>query len=162
MAPRLFGGYVFMGGDDPDTEKNEGWDVFYGGWGGIYGDLLAWTHVNLPGDVNVLNTIYDFGKLSSTSLEAAFSNFQMVSVGAEANLTKNLSGEVSYGMLTFNETYAGIDDEFGDYYQATLKYLYNKQLSFTLYGAWLAPGEAFSHTGQDDATEFYWETDYKF
>jgi hypothetical protein len=162
MAPRIFGGFVYLGGDDPDTDKNEGWDVFYGGWGGIYGDLLAWTYVNLPGETNVLNTIYDHDKLSSTYLEAPFSNFRMVSFGAQANLVKDLSAKVSWGMLTFNETYTGIDDDFGDYYQATLKYLYNKQLSFSLYGALLSPGEAFSHTGQDNATELYWETDYKF
>jgi hypothetical protein len=162
MKPRLFGGFAFLGGDDLDTEENEGWDVFYGGWGGLFGDLMGWTYVNLPGNMNVLNTIYDHDKLSSTSLEAPFSNFRMVSLGVQADLMKNLSGEVSWSMLTFNETYAGIDDDFGDYYQAALTYLYNKQLSFSLCGSMIAPGEAFNHTGQDDATEFYWETDYKF
>jgi len=153
---------VYLGGDDVGTEKNEGWDVFNGSWGGIYGDLMAWTYVNLPNEMNVLNTIYDHNRLSSTNLEAPFSNFQMVSVGAQANLTKKLSGKVSWGMLTFNETYVGVDHDFGDYYQTTLKYVYNKQLSFSLYGALIAPGEAFSHTGQDNATELYWDTDYKF
>ncbi len=162
MAPRLFGEYVYLSGDDPETETNEGWDLFYGGWGGIYGDLLAWTYVNLPEEQNVLNTIYDHDKLSSTYLEAPFSNFRMMSLGVRANLMKNLSGRVSWGMLTFDETYAGIDDDFGDYYQATLKYMYDKRLSFSFYGGLIAPGKAFSRTGRDSATEFYWETDYRF
>lgn len=162
MTPRLFGGFVSLGGDDPDTGKNEGWDVFYGGWGGIYGDLLAWTYVNLPGEMNVLNTIYDHDRLSATYLEAPFSNFRMISLGGQATLLENLSGKVSWGMLTFNETYAGVDDDFGDYYQASLKYLYNRQLSFSLYGGLLVPGDAFRHTDQDNTSELYWETNYTF
>jgi len=162
MAPRLFGGFVFLSGDDPDTEKNEGWDVFYGGWGGIYGDLLVWTYVNLPGELNVLNTIYDHDRLSSTNLEAPFSNFRMMSLGVQANLLKNLSGSLSWGQLAFNETYAGIDDDFGDYYQTKLKYKYNRQLSFSLYGGLIVAGGAFRQTGQDNASELYWETDFKF
>lgn len=162
MTPRLFGGFVLLSGDDPDTEKNEGWDVFYGGWGGIYGDLMAWTYVSLPGEANVLNTIYDHDKLSSTSLEAPFSNFRMVSLGVQADLLKNLSGSFSLSKLTFNETYAGIDDDFGDYYQTKLKYSYNRQLSFSLYGGLIVTGEAFSQAGQDNVSELFWETDYRF
>jgi len=162
MAPRLFGGFVYLGGDDPETGKNEGWDVFYGGWGGLYGDLMAWTYVNLPNRMNVLNTIYDHNRLSSTNLEVLFSNFQMLSLGAQAKLMKNLTGRASWGKLVFNETYPGVDDDFGDYYQATLKYTYNSQLGFSLYGALLDPGKAFSATGRDSATELYWETDYRF
>lgn len=162
MHPRIFGGFVLLGGDDPDTEKNEGWDVFYGGWGGIYGDLLVWTYVNLPNEMNILNTIYDHDKLSSTSLEAPFSNFRMMSLGVQADLLKNLSGSLSWSDLSFDETYAGIDDDFGDYYQTKLKYRYNPQLSFSFYGGLIVPGEAFSATGQDDARELYWETDYRF
>jgi hypothetical protein len=160
MAPRFFGGLVYLSGDDPGTEENEGWDVFYGGWGGIHGDLLAWTYVNLPGEVNILNTIYDHDKLSSTYLEDPFSNFRMISVGAKATLMKNLTGSLILSKLAFNETYDGADDDFGEYYQATLKYAYTKQLSFTLKGELLAPGEAFA--SKDNATECYWETNYSF
>ncbi|PIP42388.1 MAG: hypothetical protein COX19_01220 [Desulfobacterales bacterium CG23_combo_of_CG06-09_8_20_14_all_51_8] len=41
MAPRLFVGYAYMQGDDPDTtDKKERWDHFYGGWP-QFGDILA-------------------------------------------------------------------------------------------------------------------------
>lgn len=160
MAPRIFAGYAFMSGDDPNTDDNEGWDVFYGGWP-QFGDLLAWKYVNV-GPGNSLAAVYDYNKLSSTGGEAVYSNLQIMTIGANANLMKNLSGKLSYSNLKFDETYAGVDDDFGDYYQATLKYQYNKQLSFSLYGALLSPGDAFTDPATDNATEVYWETDFKF
>lgn len=162
MKPRFFSEYVYLSGDDPDTPENEGWDVFYGGWGGQYGDLLAWAFVNLPGSANVVSTAYDYGRLSSNYGEATFGNIKMATLGMSASLMKSLTSSVSYSNLTFDETYAGVDDDFGDYYQITLKYLYNKNLSFTVYGAMLSPGEAFSDTAGDTAREFYWETNYTF
>jgi len=88
-----------------------------------------------------------------------------MTLGASANLLKNFSVNLSYSLLTFDEVAAGMDDDFGDYYQTTLKYQYNKQLSFSLYAALLSPGDAFKFSADapmDDATEAYWETEYKF
>ena len=160
MAPRLYLGYAFMSGDDPNSTDNEGWDVFYGGWP-QFGDLLAWKYVNVGG-LNSLANVYNYTKLSSTPGEAVYSNLQIMTIGASAKLMEKLSGNLSYSNLTFDETYAGVDDDFGDYYQANLKYQYNKQLSFSLYGALLAPGDAFTAPATDNATELYWETDFKF
>jgi len=161
MAPRLYAGYALMTGDDPTTnDKNEGWDVFYGGWP-QFGDLLAWKYVNI-GPANSLAGVYDYNKLSTTPGEAVYSNLEMITIGASAKLMQDLSANFSYSMLSFDETYAGVDDDFGDYYQLTVKYQYNKQLSFSLYGAMLSPGDAFNGTPKDDATEIYWETDFKF
>jgi hypothetical protein len=162
FSPRLFSGFSHLCGDDPSTDDNEGWDVFYGGWAGQFGDLLAWTFVNLPGEANVLNTVYDHDRLSSTSLEAVFSNLQVVSFGADVNLMKDLTATLSYSSLIFNETYDGVDDDFGDFYQAHLKYKYNRHLSFYIYGALLAPGDALDDMSQDNATEIFWETDFRF
>jgi len=161
MAPRLYAGIVFMSGDDPNTNDYEGWDVFYGGWP-QWGDLLAWKYLNLPGGGNILSSVYNYNAQSTVIGEAVYSNLQMWTLGASANLMQNLTGNVSYSNLTFDETFAGVDDDFGDYYQASFKYQYNKQLSFTLYGALLSPGDAFPQANQDNATEVYWETDFKF
>ena len=162
MAPRLYVGYDFMSGDESGTTgDNEGWDVFYGGWP-QFGDLLAWKYVNLGPHYNALSEVYDYNKQSSTGGEAVYSNLQIATLGASANLLKNLNANLSYSKLTFDETKAGVDDDFGDYYQAKMKYKYNKQLSFTMYGALISPGDAFNATPKDDATEVYWESDYRF
>ena len=166
MTPRLYLGYDFMSGDDSNTDDNEGWDVFYGGWP-QFGDLLAWKYVNLPdGHGSNLNNLHDvyssYGKDSSVAGEATYGNLSIATLGASANLLKNLNANLSYSKLTFDETNAGVDDDFGDYYQAKLKYKYNKQLSFSMYAALLAPGDAFNATPKDDATEVYWESDYRF
>lgn len=161
MTPRIYLGYGFMSGDDTNTsDDNEGWDVFYGGWP-QFGDLLAWKYVNVAG-ANALANVYTYNKLSSTGGEATYGNFSIATLGASANLLENLSANLSYSLLTFDEVTAGLDDDFGDYYQAKLKYKYNKQLSFSLYGALLDPGDAFGSTQQDDATEVYWESDFRF
>jgi len=159
MQPRLYLGYAYLSGDDPNTQHNEGWDVFYGGWP-QFGDLLAWKFVNI-GAGNSLNAVYNYNRLSSTGGEAVYSNFSIGTIGASARLMKNLSADISYSMLTFDEVAAGADDDFGDYYQAKLNYQYNKNLSFALYGAMLNPGGAFA--GADDpATEFFWESKVRF
>lgn len=161
MTPRFYVGYAFMSGDDnaTDQESNQ-WDVFYGGWP-QFGDMLAWKYLNLHG-ANSLKGVYNYDDYSNVVGEAVYSNFSNATIGASANLMKDLSANLSYSMLTFDEVADGMDDDFGDYYQATLKYQYNKQLSFSLYAALLSPGDAFDGTAKDDATEVYWETEYKF
>ena len=163
MAPRLYVGYDFMSGDESGTTgDNEGWDVFYGGWP-QFGDLLAWKYVKTKTvSSNSLSNVYSYAGQSSTVGEAVYSNLQIATLGASANLLKNLNANLSYSKLTFDETKAGVDDDFGDYYQAKMKYKYNKQLSFTMYGALISPGDAFNATPKDDATEVYWESDYRF
>ncbi|NOX25990.1 MAG: alginate export family protein [Deltaproteobacteria bacterium] len=161
MTPRLYLGYAFMSGDDTSTTgDNEGWDVFYGGWP-QFGDLLVWEYVNI-GAGNALNGVYNYNKLSSTGGEAVYSNFGIATLGASVNLLKNLNANLSYSKVTFDKVAAGMSDDFGDYYQAKLKYKYNKQLSFSLYGAIMAPGDAFNATPKDNATELYWESDFRF
>lgn len=159
--PRLYANYSFLSGDSnaSDTD-NEQWDVFYGGWP-QWGDLLAWKYLNL-GTSNNLSNVYGYDDYSNVTGEAVYSNIQIITFGASANLTEKLSANLSYSDLSFDETAAGVDDDFGDYYQATFKYQYNKNLSFSLYGALLDPGAAFGTTNTDDATEVYWEVGYKF
>jgi len=166
MTPRLYAGYAFMSGDgNANDGDNEQWDVFYGGWP-QWGDLLAWKYLNLR-TANNLSSAYNptgvnsgYDDYSNVIGEAVFSNLQITTIGASANLTEKLSANLSYSDLSFDETAAGIDDDFGDMYQATLKYQYNKYLSFSLYGALLDPGKAFAT--DDEATEIYWETSFRF
>jgi len=161
--PRVYLGYAFMSGDDASsTGDSEQWDVFYGGWP-QWGDLLAWKYLNLPGTANSLKGVYgSYNNNSTLTGEAVYSNFQIATLGASVNPMDKLTLGLSYSKLTFDETAAGIDDDFGDYYQATAKYQYTKNLSFSLYGALLAPGDAFNNTPKNNATEAYWEAEYKF
>lgn len=162
MKPRIFTNYTYMSGDDPNTsDKNEGWDVFYGGWP-QFGDVLAWTFVNIGGS-HALANVYDYNKMSSTGGEAVFSNLKIIALGASANVMKDLNVKLMYQNLKFDETYAGVDDDFGDCYQATVKYTYTKELSFRLYAAILKPGDAFkTTTPQDNQQEIFLETDFHF
>ena len=164
-TPRPYVNYTYLSGDgDPNDNKNKQWDVFYGGWP-QWGDLLAWKFLNLKSspttNANNLKSVYSsFDNYSTTVGEAIYSNLQMMTFGTSANITPKFSANLSYSLLSFNETNPGVDDDFGNYYQATLKYQYNKELSFSIYAAMIDPGKAF--TTNDKATEVYWETQYKF
>ncbi len=160
MTPRLFCGYMSLEGDDrSSTDTNERWDVFYGGWP-QFGDLLAWKYVNV-GPANAI-TDYDpnYNEGSTTGGEAVYSNISMASVGISAQLTSKLSAKFTYGLLTVDEPIAGVDDDFGDYYQLQAKYGYSKNLSFAIYTAMIDPGKAF--VNDDQAYEFLVETNLKF
>jgi hypothetical protein len=175
MSPRLFCGYMSLQGDDPDTDEKERWDVFYGGWP-QFGDLLAWKYVQIedlaPGYNSINNYDPNWAEGSTTTGEAAYSNISMFSAGIGAQLTKSLSAKFTYGLLTVDEPdYIMIDDEgnevkikndddFGDYYQLQAKYGYSKNLSFSVYGAMIDPGDAF--ITDDDAYELFVETNLKF
>lgn len=164
VKPRVYLGYAFMSGDDdPNDSENERWDVMYGGWP-QFGDMLAFRFINAP--PNNLNSLDDsFGESAGLTGEATYGNLQIATIGASASLTEKLSADISYSILTFDETMAGIDDDFGDYYQANLKYQYSKNLSFALYAAMIEPGDAFSDANpawDDEATEIFWEAALKF
>ena len=163
MSPRLFCGYMFLQGDDPDTDEKERWDVFYGGWP-QFGDLLAWKYVQIEKPLPDYNSINDYdpnwAEGSSTTGEAPYSNISMLSAGIGAQLTQSLSAKFTYGMLTVDEPIAGVDDDFGDYYQLQTKYGYSKNLSFSMYAAMITPGDAFIN--DDDAYEFFIETNLSF
>ncbi|MEW6594255.1 MAG: alginate export family protein [Thermodesulfobacteriota bacterium] len=160
--PRVYLGYAFMSGDgNANDGDNEQWDVFYGGWP-QWGDLLAWKYLNI-GAGNKLSSVYaGYDDYSTVAGEAVYSNLQIATIGTNFVPLDKFSVNLSYSDLKFDKTDAGVDDDFGDYYQAMLKYQYTKQMSFSLYGALLSPGAAFNSTPKDDATEVYWEAEYKF
>ena len=158
LKPRLFGQFAYMSGDDDDTDDTcEEWDVFYGGWP-QFGDLLAWTFVNIPP-----NGIVGYDSTYQTG-EAAYRNLQLFTVGASFS-TGVISPRISYTKIKAAETeaYWFDDDDLGDYYQASVGYQYSKALSFGLYYAVIMPGDEYKDYGQDDnAYEFFWETKVKF
>ncbi|MCX5865067.1 MAG: alginate export family protein [Deltaproteobacteria bacterium] len=159
--PRPYLGYAFMSGNKSSTtDKSEQWDVFYGGWP-QWGDLLAWKYLNL-GTANKLSNVYSYNAFGTDTAEAAYSNIQIVTIGIGAKPLDKLSIDLSYSKLTFDQTNPGVSDDFGDYYQTNIKYQYTKNLSFSIYGALLAPGDAFNSTPKNNATEAYWEAEYKF
>ena len=165
MKPRFYTNYSYLSGNKAGTDKNEQWDVFYGGWP-QWGDLLAWRYLNLKDDTsstnkNNLKDVYtSFDDYGDVVGEAIYSNLQIITLGMSANLTQKLTGNISYSDLRFNQTNPGVSKDFGDYYQATVKYQYNRNLSFSVYGALLDPGAAFATS--DNATELYWEAAYRF
>jgi len=164
LKTRLFAGYVINSGDDdPNDDESNRWDVFYGGWP-QYGDLLAWHMLNLGG-ANVHQQVdANYNELSSVIAEAAYSNLQMISIGASSSY-KNFSGKATLAKLYFHKVADTIDDkEFGNYFQLSAKYSYTKALSFSMYAALLQPTGAFEEImdDPDDAIEFFWETNIRF
>jgi len=158
IKPRFFIGYASLSGNDPNTADNESWDVFYGGWP-QFGDLLAWKFVNIGGGNNISSYDPSYNSGSSYFGEAVFSNLHIATAGIGTKLFEKISVKASYSMLTIDETAA--DDDFGDYYQVSVKYPYSKSLSFAAYAAMIDPGDAFG-TDTDKATEFFWEASFNF
>lgn len=162
IKPRIYTQVAYFSGDDPDTKKYEGWDVFYGGWP-QFGDLLGWAFVALPAGNVVSNN-----KMASTTGEAAYTNFSLYTLGGSLAPVEKLSLKASYSMIKWNEDYINYtgtridDDDFGDYYQFSVGYGYSDKLSFGLYSALIDPGEAFKDTAQDVAYEIFYQADLKF
>ena len=167
--PRLFVGYASLSGDDPQTEENERWDVFYGGWP-QFGDLLAWKYVNAPPNTIGSMSNYDprWNEGSTVIEEAVYSNLNIAKAGIGIKLLENLATEFSYSLLRVDEAdYIDADghwvensDDFGDFYQFKINYKYSPNLSFSVYLAMIEPGDAF--VNDDDAYEAFWETDLRF
>lgn len=159
LTPRIFANYTFMEGDDPNTDEKERWDVFYGGWP-QFGDLLAWKYVRIPAGNAIAQYDANWDEGSTVYGEAVYSNLKIATLGLGFNLTAGLSADVSYSLLTVDQPDPGRDDDFGDYYQINLKYAYSPNLGFAVYGAMIDPGRAFIN--DDNAYEFYWETQLRF
>ncbi len=168
---RPFVGYaVLSGDDDPNDDEFEGWDVFYGGWP-QFGDLLAWTAVNLAprgaaGPVTLSPNYEDSGTVTG---EANYSNLRLTTLGVDVGMEK-LKATLSYTKLTIDEedTAAATnvafadDDDYGDYYQLKMQYAYCKCLTFALYAAAIDPDDAFPDTNEDLAHEFFLESNLSF
>ena len=157
--PRLFVGFVGMSGDDPATAVDERWDVVYGGWP-QYGDLLAWTYLNLgPGNgVAGLDPGYAAG--SSTPGEVVYGNLLMPSAGLELRPRDDLDCRASIAPLSFHRA-PGASDNLGLYTQLNVRYRYSPQLAFALYAARLDPGDAFGPDA-DAVHEVFWEAALSF
>jgi len=160
-APRLFGGWVGLSGDDPATaDVNERWDVFYGGWP-QYGDLMVWTFVNVGPGNNIAGYDPGYADLSSVPGEAVYANFLMPFAGLELRPHASLDVRLSWAPVRVHRPAAGVSDDFGDYWQASAKLRYSRQLSFGLYAGLIQPGAAFG-PGADPQREFYWEAELRF
>ncbi len=158
LSPRFFIGYTALSGDEQGTSDNESWDVFYGGWP-QFGDLLAWTFVNIPPNVAADPT--GFKNSNSTTGEANYTNLNLPKIGLSCEYDKYFA-QLSYTKMTIDEVQtAGADDDFGDYYQLKAKYQYSKYLSFAGYAAMIEPGDAFA-SDADSSYETYWETRIDF
>ncbi|MFO7557656.1 MAG: alginate export family protein [Desulfobacterales bacterium] len=165
MDPRIFGGFTYLSGDeDPTDDTNKAWDSFYGGWP-VYGDLLAWKYLtNIPYPpygANVLGNAYPNYEVGSNIVgEVMYSNLIMGTLGVGFVPKEDISVSLSASYIEMNDTYAGVDDEFGWYYQMDTKYKYSDALGFGLYAAMIDPGDAFPDA--DNAYEVFWETSLRF
>jgi len=157
---RPYLGFVGLSGDDAGTPATgERWDVYYGGWP-QFGDLLAWTYLNLGGGnaVTAFDPAYAVG--SNQSGEVVYGNLLMPTAGVDLHPCAGLEARVSFSRLRAHRVLSG-SDAIGDYYQLRMRYAYSPQLSLGLYAALLAPGDAYG-PGADTAHELYWETLLKF
>jgi hypothetical protein len=159
FTPRLFANYTFMEGNDPGTDDNERWDVFYGGWP-QFGDLLAFKYLNVGPNNAIAYYDANYNQGSTVPGEAVYSNLKVATLGIGSNLTASLYADLSYSLLTIDQPDPGRDDDFGDYYQINLRYAYSPNLSFAIYSGLIDPGKAFLY--DDNAYEFFWETQLRF
>lgn len=156
---RIFAGVLALSGDDPATaDVGERWDVFYGGWP-RYGDLLAWTYLNL-GAGNAMSG-YDpgYAALSSQGGEVVYGNLVMPTVGLAFAPHTDLSVRVSWSSLRAHRAVG--DDDIGDCWQLRARYRYAEGVVLGLYAARLEPGAAYG-PGADAAHEYFWETVLSF
>ena len=155
---RLFAAFLGLSGDDPDTPEFERWDVFYGGWP-RYGDLLAWTYLNLGGG-NLMSS-YDpsYAALASGGGEAVYGNLLMTTAGLSCAPVADLSLRVSWSTLRAHRAVG--DDDIGDCWQLRARYRYTEGVTLGLYAARLEPGPAYG-SDTDAAHEYFWETVLSF
>jgi len=166
MDPRIFCGFAYLSGDgDANDDTNEAWDSFYGGWP-VYGDLLAWKYLtNIPippHGANVLGNAYPNYEVGSNVVgEVMYSNLTMGTLGVGFKPKDDISVKLSGSYIDLNDTFAGVDSEFGLYYQLDTKYKYSDALGFRLYAAMIDAGKAFEPY-RDNAYEVFWETSLRF
>ena len=176
FSVRPFIGYVLLSGDKAHMDNEfEGWDVFYGGWPQIgtggwpqFGDLLAWTSVNL-GATPLTTLSPNYEQAGSVTGEANYSNLRIASIGAQIGY-KKLKADLVYSQLKLDEKDTASatvvsfenDDDYGDYYQLQLSYPYTKAVTFSMYLGVIEPGDAFPDTNDDTAHELFFETNLAF
>jgi hypothetical protein len=159
--PRLYGQFVRLTGDHScTTDKNEAWDVFYGGWP-QYGDLLVWKYVNVGSKISIAIYDPDYNAGSTVIGEAVYSNFNIIGGGIGIQPIESLTARLSYSKIIVDRYAVGTSDDFGDYYQFSGKYRYSKHVSVAVYAAMIDPGGAFAGR-KDPATEAFWEVDLDF
>jgi hypothetical protein len=151
---------VGLSGDDPSTsDTDERWDVFYGGWP-QFGDLLAWSWVNLGSANLVAGHDPGYASGSSTFGEVVYSNLTIATVGLDLTPHPDWSLRLSGARLGAQEA-AGGSSDLGNYAQVDLRHQATSNLSFGVYGAVIDPGDRFPD-GSDIAHELFWETNVDF
>ena len=120
---------------------SERWDVFYGGWP-QFGEHLAWLYTNVGGASAITRWDPAYAQGSSQAGEAVYANLLMTTLGLEVRPHPRLAAEASCAWLRADESAAASDD-IGLHLQVSARYAYTRNLSFSLYGGYLEPGDAF-------------------
>ena len=144
--PYIKGGYVYLSGDDPDTEDYEGWDSFYAEWpkwseGMIYHLYDPFVPLKMTG---AGPTDRDLG---------SWTNMKIAQIELGAQPTDELSLSLSYQYLWSAEKNSLINpdsDDRGSLIGGMAGYQFNKYLSGHLKGEWFIPGDFYDPDGSDD------------
>ncbi len=159
--PRFFIGYVYLSGDkNGSSDKNEAWDVFYGGWP-QFGDILAWKFINLGTINNISQYDPNYNCGSSTGGEVVYSNFKMLTLGIHTIPFEKFSTKFSLSQIYINQTMGNLKNDFGRVFQWKTNFAYSKYLNFALYASLISPGDTFGDQA-DPASEIFIEAKLKF
>ncbi len=153
-------GFTALSGDDPATPNiSERWDVFYGGWP-RYGDLLAWTFLNLGTHNAVSGFDPNYADGSSQTGEVVYGNLLMPSAALQFKPLSDLRLKLTWSPLRAHRIASG-SDKIGDLLQLSAKYHWSADVSFSMYAARLSPGAAYG-ANPDPVHEAFWEMKLNF
>ena len=143
-APYL--AYAHYSGDDPDTDKYEGWDSLYADWP-KYSELLIYT---------LYDPFFPLKRGNDPDV-GSWTNMQLLRPGLTVAPTAKAKVDVSYSYILANEeTGPGGGDKRGDLVQAILSYNFTEMLSGHLWGEWFSPGDYYL-ADADDAYFARWQ-----
>jgi len=141
--PRVHAGFEFLSGDDPTTNKYEGWDPVFGRWA-RWSEIFAY-------------------RCDAESAPALMTNVQRYNAGVSISPTEKLKIGADFNHLrTDEEIFAGVRPEFaggnsrGNLYSGTVSYDFNKYVSANVLLEYFTPGRYYASSA-DEAVYARWE-----
>ncbi len=145
--------YVYLSGDDPDTDENEAWDPLFSRW--------PW-----------LSDLFILTLAPETGIPAYWTNLQLYRAGVKLAFTKNTGFGFNYNYLRANDDPATNDGtpskaplysfdskERGHLLQAKLSHRFTKAIDGYLLVEHMIPGGFYKY--DDSATFFRWQLQIK-
>jgi len=145
--------YVYLSGDDPDTDKNEAWDPMFSRW--------PW-----------MSELFILTLAPETGIPAYWTNLQMYRVAVKASFTKNTGMSVAYNYLRANEdpsTHFGTPNNApiytrnsksrGSLFQGKISHKFTRKIDGYLLIEHFRPGDFYTY--DDSATFVRWQLQVK-